>query len=198
MEGDQQPAESKARFRIGVFAVIEREGRYLLARRRDIGWWNLAGGGLEYGESVEEGLAREVREEIGANIAIERLLGVYSKPRKNEVVLAFVCHLTDDSPRPGPSDEVSEVAWFLPNEFPPDLLPKLAGLLGAVIGTVVAALVYVPLVGFVERGLRSRADSGAEGETLEQEISLLRRAVFAADIIVLAGIGYWLGGMVGD
>ena len=75
---------------------------------------------------------------------------------------------------------------------------SLAGLLGAVIGTVVVALIYVPLVDFVERGMRSRADSGAEGETLEQEISLLRRAVFAADIIVLAGIGYWLGGMVGD
>jgi hypothetical protein len=75
---------------------------------------------------------------------------------------------------------------------------SLAGLLGAIIGTVVAALIYVPLVDFVERGMRSRADSGAEGETLEQEISLLRRAVFAADIIVLAGIGYWLGGMVGD
>jgi hypothetical protein len=75
---------------------------------------------------------------------------------------------------------------------------SLAGLLGAVIGTVVAALVYVPLVDFVERGLRSRADSSAEGETLEQEISLLRRTVLAADIIVLAGIGYWLGRMVGD
>jgi hypothetical protein len=75
---------------------------------------------------------------------------------------------------------------------------SLAGLLGAVIGTVVVALIYVPLVDFVERGMRSRADSGAEGETLEQEISLLRRAVFAADIIVLAGVGYWLGGMVGD
>jgi hypothetical protein len=75
---------------------------------------------------------------------------------------------------------------------------SLAGLLGAVIGIVVAALVYVPLVNFAERGLRSRADIGAEGETLEQEISLLRRAVFAADIIVLAGIGYWLGGIVGD
>jgi hypothetical protein len=74
---------------------------------------------------------------------------------------------------------------------------SLAGLLGAVIGIVVAALVYVPLVGFVERGLRSRADSGAEGATLEQEISLLRRAVFAVDIIVFAAIGYWLGGMVG-
>jgi hypothetical protein len=75
---------------------------------------------------------------------------------------------------------------------------SLAGLLGAVIGTGVAALIYIPLVDFVERGLRSRADSGAEGETLEQEVSLLRRAVFAGDIIVLAGIGYWLGGMVGD
>ena len=75
---------------------------------------------------------------------------------------------------------------------------SLAGLLGAVIGTVVAAMIYVPLVDFVELGMRSRADSGAEGETLEQEISLLRRAVFAADIIVLAGVGYWLGGMVGD
>ena len=75
---------------------------------------------------------------------------------------------------------------------------SLAGLLGAVIGTVIAALVYVPLVDFVERGLRSRADSGAERETLEQEISLLRRAVFAVDVLVFAGIGYWLGAMVGD
>ena len=74
---------------------------------------------------------------------------------------------------------------------------SLAGLIGAVIGTAVAALVYVPLVTFVERGLRSRADSVAEGETLEQEISLLRRAVLAADIIVFAGIGYWLAGMIG-
>jgi hypothetical protein len=74
---------------------------------------------------------------------------------------------------------------------------SLAGLVGAVIGTIVAALVYVPLVAFVERGLRSRADSVAEGETLEQEISLLRRAVLAADIIVFAGIGYWLAGMIG-
>jgi hypothetical protein len=75
---------------------------------------------------------------------------------------------------------------------------SLAGLIGAVIGTVVAALVYVPLVAFVERGLRSRADSVAEGETFEQEISLLRRAVLAADIILLAGLGYWLGRMIGD
>jgi hypothetical protein len=73
---------------------------------------------------------------------------------------------------------------------------SLAGLIGAVIGTMLAALVYVPLVTVVERGMRSRADS-AEGDILAQEMSLLRRAVLAADIIVFAGIGYWLGGMIG-
>jgi len=75
---------------------------------------------------------------------------------------------------------------------------SLVGLIGAVIGTIIAAVVYVPLVTYVERGLRSRADAVAEAETLEQEISLLRRAVLAADIIVFAGIGYLLGGMLGD
>lgn len=114
----------KARFRIGVFALIERDGRYLLAHRSDIDWWNLPGGGLEYDETLEEGLAREVREEVGASIEIERLVGVYSKPRKREVVMTFLCHLTRDSAVPGTSDEVSEVAWFLPSEFPTNLLPK--------------------------------------------------------------------------
>ncbi|MGZ3583612.1 MAG: NUDIX hydrolase [Ktedonobacterales bacterium] len=114
----------KPRFRIGVFAIIERHGYYLLAHRSDIDWWNLPGGGLEYDETLEEGLTREVREEIGSAIEIERLVGVYSKPRKREVVLTFLCHLTPDSAEPGTSDEVSNVAWFLPSEFPTNLLPK--------------------------------------------------------------------------
>src|SRR5438552_17431253 len=75
---------------------------------------------------------------------------------------------------------------------------SLVGLIGAVIGTIIAAMVYVPLVTFVEHGVRSRAHGAAEGETLEQEISLLRRAVLAADTILFAGRGYWRGGLLGD
>jgi hypothetical protein len=37
-----------------------------------------------------------------------------------------------------------------------------------------------------------------ERESFEQEASLLRRAVLAVDIIVFAGIGYWLGAMMAD
>ena len=117
-------APPQPRFRIGVFAVIERDGHYLLAHRSDIDWWNLPGGGLEYDETVEEGVAREVREEVGLAITIERLIGVYSKPRKHEVVLTFLCHPTAESPDPGTSEEVRASAWFLPTNLPPNLLPK--------------------------------------------------------------------------
>ena len=64
---------------------------------------------------------------------------------------------------------------------------SLAGLLGAVLGTVAAAVAYGPLVAFVERSFRPRdpAASAEERSALEREIPLLRRAVLAVDIIVL-------------
>jgi 8-oxo-dGTP diphosphatase len=115
----------KSRFRVSAFAVIVREGRVLVARRRDIGWWNLPGGGVESGETVDEGLIREVREEVCAEVEIDRLVGVYSKPLKDEVALTFLCHL-----RPGQeraldvSDEVSELLWCDPRTLPEHMLPK--------------------------------------------------------------------------
>ena len=46
-------------FRIGVFALIfDNERRILLGHRRDIDWWNLPGGGMEAGETVDEALAK--------------------------------------------------------------------------------------------------------------------------------------------
>jgi hypothetical protein len=76
---------------------------------------------------------------------------------------------------------------------------SLAGLAGAVVGIVVAAFAYVPLVRAVERGFLERQPAGTAEEraTLEFELSLLRRAVLAVDIIVFAGIGYWLGQTIG-
>ena len=121
----QQAGPDKARFRVSCFAVIERAGRVLLARRRDIGWWNLPGGGLEHGETVDEALRRELREEIGAEVTIVRLSGVYSKPRKDEVVLTFLCHLVAGAELAlRTTDEVSEIGWFAPDDLPTDLLPK--------------------------------------------------------------------------
>jgi ADP-ribose pyrophosphatase YjhB (NUDIX family) len=122
---NQSQKESVRGFRVAVNAVIERDGRVLLARRRDIGWWNLPGGGVEPGESITEGLQRELREEIGAEAEIVRLAGVYSKPQKSEVVLVFLCRLpTDHESALRTTEEVSELGWFAASELPPDTLPK--------------------------------------------------------------------------
>jgi 8-oxo-dGTP diphosphatase len=82
-----------ATFRIGVYAVIFEQERVLLAHRRDIDWWNLPGGGMEPDETVEEAMRREVCEETGLEVEVERLIGVYSKPQKQEVVLTFRCRV---------------------------------------------------------------------------------------------------------
>jgi 8-oxo-dGTP pyrophosphatase MutT (NUDIX family) len=64
--------------RIGVLALIDREGRVLLERRADDGTWGLMGGALEAGESVGEALVREVREETALTATSVELFGVLS------------------------------------------------------------------------------------------------------------------------
>lgn len=113
----------RAAFAIGVFALIFQGGEHvLLGRRRDYDIWNLPGGGLQQGETVTEGIIREVAEETGLVIEVERLVGVYSKPYKNEVVLTFQCHPTSHELRP--SQEATEWRYFSLDELPRNLLPK--------------------------------------------------------------------------
>lgn len=111
-----------ATFRIGVYAVIFDQERVLLAHRRDIDWWNLPGGGMESDETVEEAMRREVREETGLDVAVERLIGVYSKPQKQEVVLTFRCSVVGGTL--STTEESRECRFFSPDTLPPNTLPK--------------------------------------------------------------------------
>ena len=109
-------------FRVAVSAVIFQDGNVLLALRRDIDWWNLPGGGMEVGETVEAAVCREVREETGLEVAIERLIGLYSKPQKQEIVLYFLCHRIGGELTS--TDESRECRYFPPDQLPANLLPK--------------------------------------------------------------------------
>src|SRR6266487_7072061 len=94
-------ASSAPIFRIGVFALIfDDEGRILLGHRRDVNWWNLPGGGMEAGETVDEALLREVYEETRLEVEVGQLVGVYSKPQKQEVVLTFRCRIIGGTLQP--------------------------------------------------------------------------------------------------
>ncbi|HLI07467.1 MAG TPA: NUDIX domain-containing protein [Ktedonobacteraceae bacterium] len=119
--GNRHPSGS-ACFRIGVAALIFHEGKVLLAHRRDIDWWNLPGGGMEEGETVDEALRREVLEETGLEVEVGQLVGVYSKPLKQEVVLAFRCHILNGNPHE--TEETRECRYFAPDALPPNMLPK--------------------------------------------------------------------------
>lgn len=111
-----------ALFRIGVNALIFNEERILLAHRRDIDWWNLPGGGMELGETVEEATCREVLEETGLEVVVDALVGVYSKPQKREIVLTFRCHVIGG--KLTATEESRACAYFAPDALPPNTLPK--------------------------------------------------------------------------
>ena len=110
-------------FRIGVFALIfNHEQQILLGHRRDIDWWNLPGGGMEVGETVDEAVCREVREETVLEVEVEQLVGVYSKPQKQEVVLTFLCQVIGGTLQS--TEETRESRYFAPDGLPENTLPK--------------------------------------------------------------------------
>ena len=71
---------------ITVDAVVEKDNKVLLIKRRNApfkDYWALPGGFIEYGESAEEAVRREVKEEANLDIKIKGLLGVYSDPNRD-------------------------------------------------------------------------------------------------------------------
>lgn len=61
-----------------VTAVVRQDGRLLLIERLDDGHWDLPGGFLQLGENATHAAVREVREETGLLVQVQRLLGVFS------------------------------------------------------------------------------------------------------------------------
>jgi mutator protein MutT len=109
--------------------ILDEQGRLLLQRRADDGSWDLPGGALELGESVEEAVRREVREETGLEIGEMALFGVFSGPEMfhtypNGDQAYFVCvvYLTEDVVGELKcSSEGSALRFFSLDEVPTEL-----------------------------------------------------------------------------
>ena len=61
-------------------AVFDDQQKILLIKRADNGMWAVPGGYMESGESLTEACAREVLEETGLNVQVQRLISVYTNP----------------------------------------------------------------------------------------------------------------------
>jgi 8-oxo-dGTP pyrophosphatase MutT (NUDIX family) len=109
--------------RAGAFGVIfDDQRRVLLCHRRDIDAWNLPGGLVEPGEAPWDAAVREVREEVGLDVAITRLTGVYWKPDSEDLVFNFECRVVSGSP--SLSDEADQVDYFGVDALPANTAPK--------------------------------------------------------------------------
>jgi len=108
----QQPRHS-----VSVAGIItDDHGRALLIQRADNHRWEPPGGVLELGESIPDGLRREVREETGLDVEPVTLTGVYKNMNRGIVALVFRCKITGGDL--ATTDEASAFRWAADTEIP--------------------------------------------------------------------------------
>ena len=113
----------KHKVTVGAFGIITNEqDEVLLCHRNDYNAWNLPGGGFEKNETPWGCVVREVKEETGLDIKVSRLVGVYAKPYKNEIIFVFVCNVTGGELTL--NEEARELKYFALENLPKNTIPK--------------------------------------------------------------------------
>jgi ADP-ribose pyrophosphatase YjhB (NUDIX family) len=113
----------KHKVTIGSFGIItDKHDRVLLCHRKDYDFWNLPGGGLEKGESPWNSVIREIKEETGLVAEVINLTGVYSKPKRDEIVFLFECKII--SGKLILSDESDKIEYFNLKDLPKNTVLK--------------------------------------------------------------------------
>ena len=88
---------------IEVVAAVIRKDDKIFATQRGYGewkdWWEFPGGKMELGETQEEALEREIREELSTDISVDEFLCTveYDYPKFHLVMHCYMCSLLTDS-----------------------------------------------------------------------------------------------------
>ena len=110
--------------RLTVDGIIIKKKMILLIKRGNEpfqGQWALPGGFVEYGETTDEAVIREVREETGMQGTIQKITGVYSDPKRDPrghtISIVYLLGVARGSPRAG--SDANDVHFFNLNDLPP-------------------------------------------------------------------------------
>jgi ADP-ribose pyrophosphatase YjhB (NUDIX family) len=126
---------------VGVGGVVIENDRVLLIRRGTeplLGQWSIPGGTLELGESLKDGVARELLEETGLQVRVLDLIEVFdrifpaaetgdasvSRPRYHYVILDYLCERVSGEPRAG--SDVTDVVYVNEEDLPQYKLTETA------------------------------------------------------------------------
>ncbi|HXE75278.1 MAG TPA: NUDIX hydrolase [Candidatus Xenobia bacterium] len=112
---------------VGVGAVVVRDGHVLLVQRAQeplSGKWTLPGGAVELGETLEEAVVRELREETGLDVRVLGLIEAFDRMARDEhgrvqyhyVLLDYLCVPVSGELLAG--SDVAAAEWVRPDDFP--------------------------------------------------------------------------------
>lgn len=111
--------------------IFNERGEVLLQKRKDVEKWCVISGHVEFGETVEEAILREVREEINVPSEIVRLIGVYSSPSHSTyhyedrvvqyVITYFEVKLLEKPDESLTNEETLAIKFFPTGEIPENL-----------------------------------------------------------------------------
>jgi ADP-ribose pyrophosphatase YjhB (NUDIX family) len=111
---------------VGVGAVVVRDGRALIVKRAHEprkGEWSLPGGLLELGESLQEAVRREIKEETTLDVTVGPIIETFDRVHRDDrgriryhfVIVDFVCW--PDGGEAVPASDADGVAWVSVNEI---------------------------------------------------------------------------------
>ena len=105
--------------KVSAICIVERGDKLLLVKRGNepgYGLWSLPGGYVDRGEVVEAAAAREVWEETGLTVEIDRLVGLFSVAGNAVMVAAFSAKETGGQLKTGP--ETLDLGFFSLDDLP--------------------------------------------------------------------------------
>lgn len=115
--------------KVAVKGVLVKEDKMLVVQRSykdqtGAGTWENVGGTMEFGETFEQALVREFKEEVGLSVEVERLLYAVTfltSPSRQIILLTFLCRANDETVVL--SDEHEAYLWASKEELK-SLLPE--------------------------------------------------------------------------
>ena len=106
---------------ISIDCLIVKDRKILLGKRKHDpfgGYWGIFGGYVEWNESPEDAVSRELKEETNLEAEDMKLFGVYGDPKRHEKQVITIVYKVKVEGKPTPGDDVEEIKWFDLKEIP--------------------------------------------------------------------------------